>query len=112
MKSTGSKLFDHVVGNWQINGIANLYSGRPYHINVSGDIANTRNRNGYMRADQVGDPHLGNPTPARWFNTDAFAAPAPFTFGNSGRHALRSDGVTNFDLSLFRDFDLPGREGM
>ena len=49
MKSTGSKLADYVIGNWQINGIANLYSGRPYHINVSGDIANTRNRNGYMR---------------------------------------------------------------
>ena len=112
MKSTGSKLADYVIGNWQLNGIANLYSGRPYHINVSGDIANTRNRNGYMRADQVGDPHLSNPTPSRWFNTDAFRAPAPFTFGNSGRHALRSDGVTNFDLSLFRDFPLPGREGM
>ena len=112
MKSTGSKVGDYIIGNWQINGIANLYSGRPYHINVSGDIANTRNRNGYMRADQVGEPHLSNPSPSRWFNTDAFRAPAPFTFGNSGRHALRSDGVTNFDLSLFRDFPLPGREGM
>lgn len=60
----------------------------------------------------MGDPHLGSPTPERWFNTEAFQAPAPFTFGNSGRHALRSDGVTNFDLSLFRDFDIPGREGM
>ena len=112
MATTGSKLVDQIIGNWQLNGIANLHSGRPYHINVSGDIANTRNRNGYMRADQVGDPHLGSPTPERWFNTEAFQAPAPFTFGNSGRHALRSDGVTNFDLSLFRDFDIPGREGM
>ena len=38
----------------------------------------------------------------RSFNTDAFAQPAPFTFGNSGRGILRGDGIINFDFSWRR----------
>ena len=38
----------------------------------------------------------------RSFNTDAFAPPAPFTFGNSGRGILRGDGIINFDFSWRR----------
>jgi hypothetical protein len=34
------------------------------------------------------------------------ASPAPFTFGNSGRFRMRSDGWENFDLSVFRMFPL------
>ena len=65
-----------------------------------------------MRPNIVGDPNLSNPTTARWFNTSAFAAPAAFTFGNAGRNILRSEGSKNVDLSVFRSFPLPLREGM
>ncbi len=101
--STRNKVVDYVIGGWQFNGIANLQSGLPYHITAPGDIANTGNTS-YMRANLVGDPHLSNPTPSRWINTAAFASPAAFTFGNSGRNILRSDWNRTFDLSLFREF--------
>ncbi len=110
--ATGSKALDHIIGNWQINGIATFNSGQPHGVNLNGDVANTGNRNGYMRPNVVGAPELSNPTVQRWFNTDAFAAPGRFTYGNAGRNILRSDGTTNFDLSVFRDFPLPFREGM
>jgi hypothetical protein len=81
-------------------------------VGVSGDIANTGNANCcdgfYMRLNLVGDPNLSNPKPEQWFNQDAFAAPAPFTFGTLGRNTFRTDGVTNLDLSLFRQFRLAG----
>ena len=111
-KETGNRALDHIIGNWQINGIATFNSGQPHGVILNGDVANTGNRNGYMRPNIVGNAELSNPTVQRWFNTDAFAAPAQFTYGNSGRHNLRADGITNFDLSVFRDFPLPGREGM
>ena len=110
--SAENKALDHIIGNWQINGIATLNSGRPYGVNLNGDVANTGNRNGYMRPNIVGDPEISNPTVQRWFNTAAFAAPARFTYGNAGRHILRADGISTFDLSVFRDFTLPFREGM
>jgi hypothetical protein len=32
--------------------------------------------------------------------------PAPYTFGNTGRNAFRSDWPRNFDLSFFRVFPI------
>jgi hypothetical protein len=46
---------------------------------------------------------------ARWFDTQAFAAPAPFTFGNSPRSGLRGDGLQTVDLTLSKEFPLNER---
>ncbi|MEO7145190.1 MAG: hypothetical protein ABI165_16970, partial [Bryobacteraceae bacterium] len=109
---TGNHMADYAIGGWQVNGVASAHSGLPYSIAVNGDIANTGNASGYMRANLVGDPALGNPTVAKWFNTSAFAVPAPYTFGNSGRDIMRGPGLVDFDFSLFRRFPLRLREGM
>ncbi len=101
--STGNKFADYLIGNWNINGLAVIRSGVPYNITVAGDRANTGNT-GYLRANLVGDPVLSNPTRQAFFNTAAFQIPAPFTFGNLGRNALRSAGFWNFDMSIFRRF--------
>jgi hypothetical protein len=51
-----------------------------------------------------------------WFNATCFVAPADFTFGNEPRvdPTLRSDGVDNFDFSVFKSvlLDREGRTGM
>lgn len=105
---TGNKVLDHVIGPWQVNGILLLRSGNPYSVQISGDLANTGNAGTYLRLNMVGNPKLSNPTTGKWFDTSAFAAPAPFTFGNSGRNILRTDGFENFDFSIFRQFKFPG----
>jgi len=99
---------DYILGGWQFNGIMNLRNGIPFHVTVPGDIANIFNSGTYLRANLVGDHKLSNRTPERWFNTAAFQAPAPFTFGNLGRNTLRPDWVRRFDLSLFRRFPISG----
>jgi len=107
--STGSRIADYIVGNWQMNGILTLESGRPFTVFDAGDIANTGNFNffgGYERPNQVGNPKLSHPTPQQWFNTAAFVAPAQYTFGNTGRNSLRSDPYKNLDLSLVREFPM------
>ena len=105
--SMGSKVANYILGNWQANGIIRLSSGQPYSLQINGDLANTGNAGTYLRLNFLGDPELSNPTPNRWFDTSKVAAPAPFTFGNSGRNRLRSDGWENFDLSLFKVFPMP-----
>jgi Carboxypeptidase regulatory-like domain/TonB dependent receptor len=100
-------LLNYIIGNWQLNGILTLTSGLPYNVFISSDIPNVGNFaafSGNVRANQVGDPNLPNPSPSEWFNPAAFAPPAPFTFGNSGRNSLRADWFKNLDLSLFKDF--------
>jgi hypothetical protein len=102
--------FNYIIGNWQLNGILTLTSGLPYYVYISSDVPNIGNfapaiaGNGNVRANLVGDPNLPNPSTSEWFNTAAFAPPAPFTFGNSGRNSLRADWFKNLDLSLFKDF--------
>jgi hypothetical protein len=110
---TGRRALDYALGGWQLNTITALHSGLPFTVGVSGDIANTGNSNSagfYERLNLIGNPSLANRSPALWFNTGAFAAPAPFTFGNLGRNTLRTDWSKNVDLSLFRTF--PIREKM
>ena len=109
---TGNRAVDYIVGPWQTNAILMLTSGQVYSVGIAGDIANTGNSNiydawgGYERLNVIGNPSLSNPTRAEWFNTAAFAPPAPFTFGTSGRNSLRGDGFVNLDFSVFRQFPI------
>jgi hypothetical protein len=103
---TSSRLVNYIIGEWQLNGILLLRSGVPYSLSVNGDIANTGNASGYERPNLVGDPNAGAQTAAHWFTPAAFAAPAPYTFGNLGRYSLRTDWLRNFDFSVFRQFPL------
>jgi hypothetical protein len=47
----------------------------------------------------------------KYFNTSDFSQPATFTFGNMSRTSgyLRTPGLRNFDLSLFKQFALTER---
>jgi len=107
----GNRVLSHIVGNWQFNGIANFTTGPPYSLCVEGDIANTSNVGqvcaGYERPNYAGQTvNLAHQSTAEWFNPSAFVAPPPFTFGQVGRNTMRSDGLSNLDLSVFRRFPL------
>jgi hypothetical protein len=116
--STKNNILDYILGNWQINSIFTARSGVPFTVNYgASDLANTGNVAwaGYERADLVGDPtrgscpngsHVGSADCV--FNTSAFAVPAQFTFGNSGRDAFRSPTFWNLDTSIFRQFPFWG----
>ncbi len=108
--STGSGIVNHIIGNWQLNGIVSLNSGPRYSIYTDNSISNIQNFNGAELANLVGNPHASGPgyTPNKInpINPAAFANPATGTFGNSGRNTLRADWGRNLDLSLFRSFSI------
>ena len=76
---------------------------------ISGDVANTGTGSNYERLNVVGNPSVSNPSPAQWFNKAAFAVPAPLTFGDLGRNALRGQKFWDLDTSLVREFPLGER---
>lgn len=94
----------HVLGGWQMSGIFTAQDGRPYTPVLARDNSNVGV--GADRPNVVGDAKVDNPTPQRWFNVAAFAAPAPFTFGNAGRGILTSDGLATMDFSLTKNIRL------
>ena len=120
-----------IVGGWRATGVYTLSSGSPFGI--------TDNSYGYCNAAHtlsnrptlVGDPLPGgfNQTLSAWFDRTAFdfsgTCPAPGlatptgpgdpqkAFGNAPRYFsnIRNPGVNNLDLSLQKDFRVPGGDG-
>jgi hypothetical protein len=103
----------YALGAWQMNGILVLQTGPPLTINTGFD--NSFSGIGNDRVDVIGNPGLpgGLARGARiqqWFNTAAFTANAPGTFGTLGRNTLVGPGYADLDLSLFKAFPMPFSE--
>jgi hypothetical protein len=100
-----------ILGGWQVNGITTFQSGMP--LIIENNSSNTGAFSDLQRPNVNGDPNLPNNRStqaklAQWFNTSAFSQPAAFTFGNTSRTLpnVRSDGTKNFDVSLFKNFNI------
>jgi len=102
---------DGVVGalgrDWRVNAVVILQTGAPFTVNLGLDRANIGSGPA-QRPDQVGNPNLpaNQRSPDRWFNTDAFALQAPFTFGSAGRNSVFAPGLATVDLSIQKDWYL------
>lgn len=95
-----------LLGGWSLGAIALLQSGGPFTVTTQTNTTNVFSA-GAQRANVLRDPNLPNSAKRldRWFDTEAFALPEPFTFGNAGRGIVRADGRVNFDFSLVKNFD-------
>jgi hypothetical protein len=100
----GQGLLSQIVGGWRLGGIGTFASGRP--LVISGVAASNGVSTGLgAHANLVGDPAVsGDQTLDRWFNTAAFAQPAPFTFGTGSRTYpdVRGPKIKRVDLLLSR----------
>lgn len=99
-----SPVLSPVLSGWRLSGILTLQDGTPLNpVFFVFDPANTGTPN---RPDVVPGQSIALPrsqrTPERFFNTDAFRAPAPFTFGNAGRNIIPGPGNNVIDLALHR----------
>ncbi len=99
-------LLDTLIGGWQVSSTFVFESGAPFTPTVSSSN-NSGALSGSWYPNLVGDPRISNPTIDRWFNTDAFAIPAQFTFGNAGRNILRGPRLNDVDLSVGKNFRFP-----
>ena len=94
--------------NWQLSTIYQAQSGFPFTISVFGDTANSGTVLGEnpIRANYTGQPVFGpgTRTAEEWFNPLAFSAPAPYTFGNTGRNTVYGPGQQTLDLAIARRF--------
>jgi hypothetical protein len=92
-----------LLGNWQISGITNFFSGLPVVITAP---ANTRLPGIGATSVRLKSPVLpeGEQTINRWFDTSAFAIAPPFSLGSDSRTQpnLREPGARSFNISLSR----------
>lgn len=96
---------DSILGGWSISGFAIVHqSGDPLTIRWTGDSANVGEFN--VRPNRIGNGKLDNPTAQKWFDTSAFVAPTPITFGNSGTGILYGPSRRFFDVAIHKNFAL------
>jgi len=100
--SNAHPIVNGILGGWEVAGIFSARSGLPFTPVISGDRANTGVSG--QRPNRTGDGSVDNPIPSRWFNVDAFATPALYTYGNSGRNILRADNLVVVDMTLKKSF--------
>lgn len=105
-----SGVLSQILGGWTIGSIMNMQSGGPFTVTMQTNTTNAFSAGG-LRANVLRDPNLpaGERTLSRWFDTAAFEAPPPYTFGNAGRGILRADGRVNFDFSINKNFNFTER---
>lgn len=104
-----------VTRNLEFRSIITAHTGQPFTPLLSFDNSNTGNTGGTFGSDRPNvlfPPGLANPGPQEWFNTAAFAIPAPSTFGDAGRNILRGPGLFTWDLEAARQFALSERWSM
>ncbi len=109
----GAGWWNHLVGGWIVNGIAQIQSGSP--ISISSRNNTTGSLGGGQRPNSTG---ISSRTPGStkeriygWLNPAAFVDAEPYTFGNVGRFLPDNLGppLHTWDLSLLKDFQLSER---
>jgi len=95
-----------LIGGWEVSTILSFATGFPLPISCGGGVCQFP----AIRPNLVGDPSQGTSGSNEsrlnhWFNTDAFAIPTPFTYGNTPRDLphTRGPGQANTDLSLVKN---------
>lgn len=99
-----------IFGGWQLNTLLSFFTGTPFTV-LSGN--NSSGTYEYAdRAEVVGNPFQGVPTPDRaastyyWFNPNAFAFPAQGTYSNQGRNEFYGPATKQIDFSIFKNFSI------
>ena len=92
-----------VLGGWSVNSITVAQSGMPVAI-TQGTNFNAFAGFALQRPNLVAHPNLApDPrTPARFFNTTAFATAPQFTLGNASRNPVRGPAYRDWDASLIK----------
>jgi hypothetical protein len=109
-------LLTNLLGGWQISGATFFRSGTPFSVaQAANDIAGVVDSGFGQPLDIVGDPEAGvsrelsDGNDGNFFvSPDAFANPAPGTFGSGTRNLFRHPGEQQWDIALFKNFNLGG----
>ena len=96
-----------LLDGWRVNAVLTAQSGAPFTVNLGVDRANI-GAGPAQRPDQLRAANLpaAERTPERWFDTAAFAFPAPFAFGSATRNSVLGPGFVNLDFALAKSWPL------
>ena len=97
-----------LASGWQLGGIYQISSGMPFTPTIGGDPLGWESSYPFDFPDRIfraGCASAVNPgSPVHYIKTQCFSFPNPTTrMGNAGRNSLIGPGLSNLDLSLFKN---------
>jgi len=98
--SPQNRALRRLAGGWQLNAIGVMQTGTPLIVSGASNYQATRpNATGSARLPR------DQRSPKRWFNTDVFYNPPPFTMGTVGRTLpdARNPATINWDVSAIKN---------
>ena len=104
-------LLDEVIGGWQASGTFVVQGGNPISITTGNNNSSNNQSGSYTQfANLVGDIR-GVPSGRlnrlnEWYNLNALAVPTANTYGDFRRNTVYGPGLSLFNLSLGKSFDL------
>ena len=107
-----NRLTDAFLGGWQLNGIVSAQTGNPLALSAS-NVANIFNPgerpNNNGKSAKLSGSVAGRLS--QYFTTADFSQPATYTLGNVSRTLpdVRTPGLANLDVSLFKHFAITER---
>jgi hypothetical protein len=96
-------------GGWQFAGITRIESGPAARIEVVNCSYGRFCFPGTLRPDQVGDAGAGEQPGLLWFDPAAFVPSPAGEYGDAPVAAFRLPGRYQWDISVSKQVDLPGR---
>lgn len=111
-KSKGA-FVNHLLGDWQLNGIVSFLDGTPVDVTSGADTAGLGGA-GTQRPDLVqGQPlYLNSSNKLKYLNPAAFALPGVGRFGSLGRGVVVGPGIANVDFSVNKNWRVRERFGV
>jgi len=96
-----------ILGGWATSGIVTYGSGLPYSIGFSSSLQGWPSN--YASHVPGVSSQVANPSINGYFNPAAFTTPQPYTYGNVAPYSLFGPSYTDWDMSLFKTFQLTER---
>jgi hypothetical protein len=111
-------LLDALIGGWQTSATFMAQTGNPLMITTGNNNSSNNQSGGYTQfPNLVGNYNFGGGRSraeklAEWYNLDAFAVPAPFTYGNFRRNIVRGPGLSDVNFALGKAFNIWPEHGV
>jgi Carboxypeptidase regulatory-like domain/TonB-dependent Receptor Plug Domain len=111
-KNRGS-LFNHLLGDWQLNGIYSFFGSTPVDVlsgvNTYGTAGNVNPRPNLVAGVPI---YVQAVDKTLWLNPAAFALPAVGQIGSLGKGAIRGKPINNMDFSLNKNWRVKEKYGV
>jgi hypothetical protein len=107
------KAAEHVLGDWQLNGIFSYYGATPIDVTSGVNTLGSAAAVGQRPDLVLGVPiYLNTGDSTRHLNPAAFALPASGRLGSLGKGSIRGKPITNVDFSLAKNWRVKERYGV